>query len=865
MCILESGTFQYDAQKCVIKYAFASATDCDRASSYIEHVESFLATIGLHGVSVLTETLIPVMQKEIKEVNVRVVSDEVEKPQEKLTYKYQRTKMDDYEKISLVVVHDPIAYIKFEGEVFGNDFIEIRKSGKTIQSFSVFDGTDAISVKRFEGRGITKEDLSSIRDGDYVRIYGTISYDNFAKDLTCIASNVVKIEKAKSVDLAEAKRVELHMHTNLSEMDGVCDVNDIITYVYNLGHRGIAITDHADVQSLVKAYNTAQGLKKKDPERDFKVGLGCEFNLANDELTIVRNATDENLDDATYVSFDLETTGLSCYFDHIIEFGAVRLKNSTIIDRKQMFIKPPVSIPGFITSKTNITNDMVKNAKPFAEAIDEILDYIKDDVLVAHNATFDYFFLNEELRRIGRKPLTNVVIDTLDMSRAVLPDRRAYRLGNLSRYYHVNYNEEEAHRADFDAGALADVFLCLLKDAKDKFAAKSISDLQTKLQSPKSFMKVRRSHVCAIAKNHDGLVALYKLVTESNTNTLAVNGKATGKEGTDVAAEPRVVRSTLIKYRENLLLGSACLNGEVFELACNGDDARLEEAMKFYDYIELQPLGNYSTSIVLGSIPSVDRLKEVQKRIIRMAHKLNIPVCATSDAHYCTPEQKVFRDVYIMSQGVGGTIHPLYIRDEALRLRTKNPDQHIRLTDEMKKEFAWLDDPDLIEEIVVRNPNSIFDLIEEVRPVPAGTYPPIIEGSDDKLRQICHDTAMNMYGFEGKVPEIVIDRLNSELDNIIRNGFGVHYYIAHLLVKKSNDDGYVVGSRGSVGSSFTATMSGITEVNPLRPHYLCPKCHHSEFYDDPSIASGFDLPDKVCPHCGETMRGNRHNIPYQTI
>ncbi|MBF1073051.1 MAG: PHP domain-containing protein, partial [Solobacterium sp.] len=682
--------------------------DCDRASSYIEHVESFLGTIGLHGVTVLTETLIPVMQNEIKEVSVTVVSEEVEKPQEKPTYKYQRTKMDDFEKISLVDVHDPIVDIQFEGEVFGNDYIEIRKTGRTIQSFSIFDGTDAIAVKRFEGRGVTKEDLSSIHDGDYVRVYGTISYDNFAKDLTCIASNVVKLEKAKIVDTAQTKRVELHMHSNLSEMDGVCDIKDIVTYVYNLGHRGIAITDHADVQSLVKAYNTAQSLKKKDPDREFRVGLGCEFNLANDELTIVRNATDENLDDVTYISFDLETTGLSCYFDHIIEFGAVRIKNSTIIDRKQLFIKPPVSIPGFITSKTNITNDMVKNAKPFAEAIDEILDYIKDDVLVAHNATFDYFFLNEELRRIGRKPLTNVVIDTLDMSRAVLPDRRAYRLGNLSRYYHVNYNEEEAHRADFDAGALADVFLCLLKDAKDKFATKTISDLQIKLQTPKSFMKVRRSHVCAIAKNHDGLVALYKLVTESNTNTLAVNGKATGKEGTDVAAEPRVVRSTLEKYRENLLLGSACLNGEVFELACNGDDARLEEAMKLYDYIELQPLGNYSTSIVLGSIPSVDRLKEVQKRIIRMAQKLNIPVCATSDAHYCTPEQKVFRDVYIMSQGVGGTIHPLYIRDEALRLRTKNPDQHIRLTDEMKKEFAWLYDPDLIEEIVVRNPNSIF-------------------------------------------------------------------------------------------------------------------------------------------------------------
>jgi len=416
MRILESGTFQYDAQKCIIKYAFVSATDCDRASSYIEHVESFLATIGLHGVTVLTETLIPVMQNEIKEVSVTVVSEEAERPQEKSTYKYQRTKMDDYEKINLIDVHDPIADIQFEGKVFGNDYIEIRKTGRTIQSFSVFDGTDAIAVKRFEGRGVTKEDLSSIHDGDYVRIYGTISYDSFAKDLTCIASNVVKIEKAKIVDTAETKRVELHMHSNLSEMDGVCDIKDIITYVYNLGHRGIAITDHADVQSLVKAYNTAQSLKKKDPDRAFRVGLGCEFNLANDELTIVRNATDENLDDVTYISFDLETTGLSCYFDHIIEFGAVRIKNSTIIDRKQLFIKPPVPIPGFITSKTNITNDMVKNAKPFAEAIDEILDYIKDDVLVAHNATFDYYFLNEELRRIGRKPLTNVVIDTLDMS-----------------------------------------------------------------------------------------------------------------------------------------------------------------------------------------------------------------------------------------------------------------------------------------------------------------------------------------------------------------------------------------------------------------------------------------------------------------
>ena len=287
--------------------------------------------------------------------------------------------------------------------------------------------------------------------------------------------------------------------------------------------------------------------------------------------------------------------------------------------------------------------------------------------------------------------------------------------------------------------------------------------------------------------------------------------------------------------------------------------------MRWYDYIEIQPPGNYSTEVVQGYIPDNNRLRDVLKRIIRCAAIAGKPVVADSDAHYCSPSQKRFRDVYIMAQGVGGVTHPLYIRDNDLRVRTKNPDQHIRLTDEMKSCFAFLEDERLIHQIVIENPKKIFGMLEEVRPVPSGTYPPVIPGSDDKLREICHNTEMAMYGFEGKVPEIVSTRLNEELDNIIRNGFGVHYYIAHLLVKRSNEDGYVVGSRGSVGSSFTATMSGITEVNPLPPHYLCPSCHYSEFLEEGTVASGFDLPDKKCPHCGATMRGNGHNIPFQTF
>ena len=864
--ILAENVFTYDSKKNTISFLMNSEEDADRASAWTGGIEEYLHQIGFNQIRVLCTVNHPTEEK-VREVVMNIVPEAEEKtapaPKKK---SYYRTKMEDYTRIDLKDVHDPISDIQFEGDVFAEEEIETRKTNRLIQTLSVYDGTDAIQVKRFEGRGLTREEMTEIGEGDHVRIYGRIEYDNFARDLVCQAQQIEKVEKKMPVDNAEKKRVEFHMHTYMSEMDGVCDVRDIVDYVWNIGHRGVVITDHADVQSFVKAYNQAAKHAKEDPDRHFHVGFGCEMNMADERLLVVRNATDQNLDDVEYVSFDLETTGLSDYYDSIIEFGAVKLKNQTVVDRLQMFIKPPFPIPPYITNKTNISNDMVRDAKSFADSCDEIINWIGDDVLVAHNATFDYNFFNEELRRIGRPPLKNTVIDTLDMSRAILRNRRAYRLGNISRYYHVAYDEEVAHRADYDAEALAGVFLCLMKDAKDQYDVKTLRDLQVKIQDDTMFRKVRRSHVCVIVKNQQGMKDLYELVTKSNTKTLAVMGKASGKEGVDVAAEARILRSDIQKKRENLLVGSACLNGELFELACNAEDSRLEKAMQFYDYIELQPLGNYSTSIVMGSLPSVDRLKDVQRRLIKMAKKLNIPVIADSDAHYCTKDQKIFRDVYIMSQGVGGATHPLYIRDDELRHRTKNPDQHIRFTEEMKKEFDWLEDDQLVNEIVVENPNKLFDQLDPaVRPVPSGTFPPHIENSGEKLRRICETTAKNMYEYNGQIPKIVTDRLEMELDNIISNGYDVHYYIAHLLVKKSNEDGYVVGSRGSVGSSFTATMSGITEVNSLKPHYLCPKCHYSEWIDDPSVKSGFDLPDKPCPKCGATMKGNGHNIPFQTF
>lgn len=861
--VISLSNMTYDKDAGRVSFLCASENERKLVSSYLTPLHDFLETCGLPSLD-LSCDVHHAEAEEIKKVDLDIIP-EAPKPAVVPKKKYYHVKPENYDHIALKDVEGPMQDIQFDADIFSLEEIE-TKTKKLIQTMKVYDGTDAILVKRFEGRGLDRDEMHEIANGDRVRIYGRIEMDNFARDLCVMASNITKLEKPKiAVDDAPKKRIEWHMHTNMSEMDGVCDPKSIVKYVFDIGQDGIVITDHADCQSFKKAYDQVLDNRKKDPDRNFRIGFGCEFNMAADRLTIVRNAIEAPIDDVEYVSFDLETTGLSCYYDSIIEFGAVKLKNSTVVDRLQMFVKPPHPIPAYITAKTNITNGMVADALPFKECWKKIIDWIGDDVMVAHNATFDYYFLNEELRRIGQPPLMNPVIDTLDMARAILRERRAYKLGNISRYYHVEYDEEVAHRADYDAEALAGVFMCLMTDAREKHGCATIRDLQDKLAGPEDFKKVRRSHICVVAKNHAGIKDLYKLITESNIKTLAVMGKGGKEGGGDVAAEPRILRSSLEKRHKNLLFGTACYNSDVFELACNGDDKRLEEAMSFYDYVEVQPLSNFSVFLAMGNVPSKDRLKDVIRRIIKMAKKLGKPVIADSDAHYCTKDQKIFRDVYIMAQGVGGVAHPLYIRDDALRRRTPNPEQHIRMTQEMKDEFAWLEDPELIDEIVVQNPNKLFDTLEDFRPVPDGTFPPSIEGSDEKLRQICHATAKKMYEYDGKIPKIVTDRLDGELDNIIRNGFGVHYYIAHLLVKKSNEDGYVVGSRGSVGSSFTATMAGITEVNALEPHYLCPHCHYSEWIDDPEVKSGFDLPDKTCPKCGHIMKGNGHNIPFQTF
>ncbi|MBQ6451036.1 MAG: PHP domain-containing protein [Solobacterium sp.] len=682
---LFSGTMHLEDH--TVTFVFNEEQDAEHGSAYIRAVKCFLDTVGLSGLKL--ECSVREKEKPAEEIVLPAYVPEKKAEPKDIrrngNNKYRKKKRDEYAEISLKDVSDSLREIQFAGKVFAVENYEVRTTKRLIQSVSVFDGNDAIIVKQFEGKNFSREDLAGIKTGMYIRVFGNITYDTYARDLVCEAEEVRTEDAPVIKDNAEVKRVELHMHTNMSEMDGICDAKSIINYVHQLGHHGVVITDHADVQSFVKAFNEGQAIKKKDP--DFKVGLGCEVNLAEDHLQIVTRPTDQLFDEAEYVAFDLETTGLSCYYDHIIEFGAVRLRGRNVVDRLQMFVKPPVPIPGYITRKTNITNDMVRDAKPFAEVCDEIVSWLGDSVLVAHNAEFDINFLNEELRRLGKPVLNNTYIDTLDMSRAILRDRRTYRLGNISRNYHVAYDEEVAHRADYDAEALSLVFLGLLRDAEN-MGAKTLRDLQEKIQDDHAFEKVRHSHTVLIAKNLQGLKDLYRLVSMSNTKTLQVIGKVRKNEDAELPAEPRMLRSAINAVRENLYIGTSCPNNEVFELACNGDDERLRRAMSWYDYVELQPLSNYSTLIALGNVPNKERLKEVILRMIRMAKELNIPVVADSDAHYCTPDQKIFRDVYIMSQGVGGTVHPLFIRDDNLRMRTKNPDMHIRLTNEMKEEFG---------------------------------------------------------------------------------------------------------------------------------------------------------------------------------
>ncbi|MBR0137060.1 MAG: PolC-type DNA polymerase III, partial [Erysipelotrichaceae bacterium] len=806
------------------------------------------------------------------------------KPAEKPIRKPETEEKKEEEKYEAPVDVDRKNYLSYDithaleatgkiataGKVFKVDYREIRsrRNGTTIniQSIYITDYKEAIVIKRFESKKFPLEVMKKIKEGMVIKVYGTIKDDAYER-MTIIEPDLIEeldIDPWKrSDDYEGTKHAELHVHTNRSDMDGVCAVGDMIQQAYNFGQKAIAITDINVVQAYPLAQSKHEDLDKKNPDNDFKVIYGIEMKVAPDKLSIVYNPTDDKLSEVTYCVFDLETTGLSTRYDYIIEFGGCKVVNGVLQDKTkfQLFVKPPVKLPPFITYKTNITDQMLENALPIEEAIDKILDYIGDDVLVAHNASFDYNFLNDKLKEMGRKPLTNPCIDTLDLAKQLVKNRKYYRLGLIAKNYHIEYNDEEAHRGDYDAEVLARVF-CRMLDSLENYKTMTLNDLQNQ-QDEDSYKKTYTYNMSLLAKNMAGIKKIYELVSLAHTKYLTYFAKENAKKAdNDVVAEPRIIFSEIEKRRDDLLIGSCNYYSELFEFALNRSQEDLEKCMKFYDFIEIQPLDCYRPLIEPGAALDEMRMQTVVENIVATADKLGIPVIGTNDVFYINPEQKMVRDIYIMAKRIGGSRHPLFPLNRERRLKFVAPNQHMMTTKEMLEAFSFLGE-EKAKQITIDNPADIVSRIDKLYPIPRKLATPTIEGCEDILKDVIYKNAYETYG--DPLPQLVADRIGKELNSVITNGFSVQYYLAYLLVKMSNEDGYVVGSRGSVGSSFIATMAGITEVNPLVPHYVCPNCHHSEFFTNGEYLDGIDMPDKNCPVCGMPMKKDGHDIPFETF
>lgn len=768
------------------------------------------------------------------------------------TNKYRKSG-PKYTTTAIRDLEDGMSNIAIEGRIFALEMRETRNGSQMIELY-LSDDDDAMFCKAFAGRRLPAEELEKLRKGDWVRICGYCRFDTWKRGNVVSIEKIEPIRKPSRKDDAPLKRVEWHVHSSFSEMDGVCAIESFVQQAWDWGMPGIGLCDHNVVQAFPMAQHKVEALRKKDPGRDFKMLYGCEMSMVDRTYRTVFNLRDQRLEDAEYVVFDLETTGLSSRLDDIIEFGAVKMKEGEILDRRQFFINPNRTIPASISELTNISQIDVDSAKPIEEMFDTIRDFIGDAILVAHNATFDVGMLNAAARRLGREEFTNPVIDTLPAARSMM-DLRSYRLGSVCRHYNVPYDGEGAHRADYDAEVLSQVFQHMLRSWGSEATLETVACLDSSSALRKNF----EHHINVFARNKAGLKELFELVTLSHTKYLKYTPGAA-----NVTGAPRIPRDELEKYHAsgNLLFGSACQNGELFELAMTRSEQELLDAMDFYDYIEVQPLEVYRSLLTRRSIHNRQDLQKIVGFIIDAARKKGKPVLATGDCHYIDERQKRVRDVYINSKATGNGRHPLFISNPELRRRTSAPSQGFLTTGEMLQAFDWLDE-ETRREIVIDNPRRLMEQFEELFPIKDRLYPPEMEGSDRKLAEICYETAKKQYG--DPLPEPVEARLKRELDAIIGAGYYVVYYISHLLVKKSNEDGYLVGSRGSVGSSFVATMSGITEVNPLPPHYLCPNCHHLEWVDDGSVHSGFDLPDKVCPECGAPLKGDGQDIPFETF
>ena len=667
-----------------------------------------------------------------------------------------------------------------------------------------------------------EEFQANISEGSYVKLEGSYDYDDFSRCKVLRFRSLNMGQKETRKDLAQEKRVELHLHTKMSSMDAVSSFEDYVKMAKAWGHKAIAITDHGVVQAFPEAMEVSE-------KYDLKVIYGLEGYLVDDMKEIIKGEN-SSIGESSYVVFDIETTGLSSRNDKITEIGAVKISNGSIVDTYNQLIDPEVPIPEKIVELTGITDEMLKDKPKIDSVIREFYDFSKDSVLVAHNSDFDMGFIRREYES-NSLPLNNNVLDTLELARVLLPELKNHRLNTLAKEFGVDLTNH--HRAVDDARATAQIFLKFLEVLKEK-DVKDFDSLN-KLKSIDNVLKERPYHIVLLVKNQLGLKNLYKIVSESHLNYFY--------------RQPRIPRSLLNKYREGLIIGSACEAGELFSaILANKDDQEVQVIANYYDYLEIQPKGNNGHLIRKGILKDESQLEDINKKIFKLGKILNKPVLATGDVHFLNPEDEIYRRILMAGQGFSDS--------------NNQPPLYLKTTDEMLEEFSYLGEENSYK-VVVENTNLISEEIEWLKPIPDGTYSPVIEGSDVELREITYKKAREIYGED--LPEIVEKRLERELSSIIENGYAVMYIISQKLVSKSYEDGYLVGSRGSVGSSFAATMSGITEVNPLVPHYICPKCKYSKFYEDGSIGSGFDLPEKDCPECGENLNRDGHDIPFEVF
>lgn len=750
-----------------------------------------------------------------------------------------KPKLDKAEITPMVEVNTEENRLVFEGVVFDVEH-KVTRTGRVLINFKMTDYTSSFSMQKWVKNEEEAQKFDIIKKNSWLRVRGNVEVNNFTRDLTMNVQDVQEVVHYERKDLMPEgeRRVEFHAHTNMSTMDALPEVEEIVGTAAKWGHKAVAITDHGNVQSFPHGYKAAK-------KAGIQLIYGMEANIVEDRVPIVYNEMEMDLSEATYVVFDVETTGLSAIYNDLIQVAASKMYKGNIIAEFDEFINPGHPLSAFTTELTGITDDHVKNAKPLVQVLKEFQEFCKDTVLVAHNASFDVGFMNANYERHGLPKITQPVIDTLEFARNLYPEYKRHGLGPLTKRFGVAL--EHHHMANYDAEATGRLLFIFIKEVAEKHGVTNLARLNLDLISPDSYKKARVKHATIYVKNQVGLKNIFKLVSLSNTQYF---------EGV-----PRIPRTVLDAHREGLILGSACTEGEVFDaVVSQGVDAAVEVA-KYYDFIEVMPPAIYAPLIAKEQVKDMEELQTIIKSLIKVGDRLGKPVLATGNVHYIEPEDEIYREIIVRSLGQGAMINRTIGHGEVAQ-PAPLPKAHFRTTNEMLDEFAFLGE-DLARRIVIENTNALAEIFEPVEVVKGDLYTPFIDKAEETVAELTYKKAFEIYG--NPLPDIVDLRIEKELTSILGNGFAVIYLASQMLVQRSNERGYLVGSRGSVGSSFVATMIGITEVNPLSPHYVCGQCQYSEFITDGSYGSGFDMPDKDCPNCGHKLSKNGQDIPFETF